>query len=36
MLTASVHYTRVSLDSNIRTFRYDNNRVGLALTASFE
>ena len=35
-LTLSLRYTRVELDSNVRIFNYVNNRVGAALTATFE
>ena len=36
VLTLSLRYTRVDLDSSVRTFSYVSNRVGAALTATFE
>jgi len=35
-LTLSARYARVSLDSNVHAVEYVGNRVGLALTATFE
>jgi hypothetical protein len=35
-LTLTARYARASLDSNVHAFSYANNRVGLALTATFE
>jgi hypothetical protein len=35
-LTLTARYARASLDSNVHAFDYANNRVGLALTATFE
>ena len=35
-LTLSARYARVSLESNVHAVEYVGNRVGLALTATFE